>query len=100
RLTSNMPITKEAKQWKGWGTALKPAIEPIILARKPLSEATVADNVLKWGTGGLNIDGCRLPTQEDRGRKQGKDIRGGKWSGDGGKSDIVTESHPLGRFPA
>jgi len=77
-----------------------PNVEPIILARKPLSEATVAENVLKWGTGGINVDGCRLPTQEDRGRKQGKDIRGGKWSGDGGKSGIVTESHPLGRFPA
>src|SRR5690606_21558232 len=54
----------EAKQWEGWGTALKPAYEPIILARKPLSEATVAENVLKWGTGALNIDGCRIPTDE------------------------------------
>jgi site-specific DNA-methyltransferase (adenine-specific) len=44
----------------GWGTALKPAWEPICLARKPLSEATVAANVLRWGTGALNIDGCRI----------------------------------------
>src|SRR5271166_6779320 len=43
----------------GWGTALKPACEPIVVARKPLSEKTVAANVLKWGTGALNIDGCR-----------------------------------------
>src|SRR5690606_10534081 len=55
-------------KWHGWGTALKPAVEPIILARKPLSEATVAENVLKWGTGALNIDGCRIPTGQMLGR--------------------------------
>jgi DNA modification methylase len=55
------PYTYIAKnEWEGWGTALKPANEPICLARKPLSEKTVADNVLKWKTGGLNIDGCRV----------------------------------------
>lgn len=54
------PATDAAKQWDGFGTALKPANEPIVLARKPLSEKTVADNVLKWGVGGLNIDGCRV----------------------------------------
>lgn len=48
-----------AKQWDGWGTALKPAHEPICLARKPI-EGTVADNVLKWGTGGINVDACRV----------------------------------------
>lgn len=53
------PATDEAKQWDGWGTALKPAHEPIVLARKPL-EGTVAENVLKWGVGGLNIDACRV----------------------------------------
>lgn len=46
--------------YEGWGTALKPALEPITVARKPLSEKTVAKNVLKWGTGGINIDGCRV----------------------------------------
>ena len=51
----------EAKQWDGWGTALKPAIEPIILARKPL-DGTVANNVLAHGVGGLNIDACRVPS--------------------------------------
>lgn len=50
----------EAAEWEGWGTALKPAVEPICLARKPLSEKTVAANVLKWGTGAINIDGCRV----------------------------------------
>ncbi len=55
------PATESAIRWEGWGTALKPAVEPICLARKPL-EGTVANNVLKWGTGGLNIDECRIPT--------------------------------------
>lgn len=55
--------TDEALQWSGWGTALKPACEPIVLARKPLSEGTVVANVLKWGTGALNIDGCRVETE-------------------------------------
>jgi DNA modification methylase len=53
--------TEEARRWEGWGTALKPAHEPIVVARKPLS-GTVAGNVLVWGTGGLNIDGCRVGT--------------------------------------
>src|SRR5699024_2017321 len=55
------PATDAAKQWDGWGTALKPAIEPIILARKPL-DGTVANNVLAHGVGGLNIDACRVPS--------------------------------------
>jgi site-specific DNA-methyltransferase (adenine-specific) len=53
------PSTPEAKQWQGWGTALKPALEPIVVARKPLI-GTVAENVLTHGTGGLNIDGSRI----------------------------------------
>jgi site-specific DNA-methyltransferase (adenine-specific) len=57
------PTTDAAKQWDGWGTALKPALEPITLARKPL-EGTVAQNVLKWHTGALNIDGCRVDAPE------------------------------------
>ena len=52
-----------AAQWEGWGTCLKPAWEPIIVARKPL-DGTVASNVLKWGTGALNIEACRVPTEE------------------------------------
>ena len=55
------PATDAAKQWEGWGTALKPALEPITVARKPLEEKTVAANVLKYGTGGINIDGSRVP---------------------------------------
>jgi DNA modification methylase len=60
------PATEAAKQWQGWGTALKPALEPITVARKPLC-GTVAENVLQHGTGGLNVDGCRVSTtQSDR----------------------------------
>lgn len=58
------PTTQEAKQYEGYGTALKPAFEPAILCRKPL-DGTVAHNVLKHGVGGLNIDGCRIDTDED-----------------------------------
>lgn len=54
------PATELARQWQGWGTALKPAWEPVVLARKPLSEKTVAANVAEHGTGALNIDGCRV----------------------------------------
>ncbi len=53
------PATDEAKQWDGWGTALKPAFEPITLARKPFA-GTVANNVLEHGTGAINVDGCRV----------------------------------------
>lgn len=69
------PATDAAKQWDGWGTALKPALEPITLARKPL-EGTVAVNVLKWHTGALNIDGCRVGVE-------GGTAKGSKPQGDG-----------------
>jgi site-specific DNA-methyltransferase (adenine-specific) len=58
------PATDAAKQWQGWGTALKPAMEPITMARKPF-KATVAQNVQEWGTGAINIDGCRIPVDAD-----------------------------------
>lgn len=57
--------TNEAKKWEGWGTALKPALEPITVARKPLEEKTVAANVLKYGTGAINIDESRIATNHD-----------------------------------
>ncbi|AYQ99088.1 methyltransferase [Mycobacterium phage BaboJay] len=58
------PATDAARQWQGWGTALKPAFEPIVVARKPLA-GTVAANVLEHGTGALNIDACRIPAGQD-----------------------------------
>ena len=60
---NTIPATADAKQWKGWGTALKPAHEPMVLARKPIA-GTVANNVLTYGVGGINIDGTRA--EEDR----------------------------------
>ena len=60
------PTTKEAQQWEGWGTALKPAWEPVIVARKPLV-GTVAANVLEHGTGAINVDGCRVATEDKLG---------------------------------
>ena len=61
--TSNEPATEAAAQWQGWGTALKPALEPITVARKPLI-GTVAENVLAHGTGGINVDGCRVECKD------------------------------------
>jgi DNA modification methylase len=61
------PATDAAKQWEGFGSALKPANEPIVLARKPLEKGlSIAENVLKWGTGGINIDGCRINTNGEK----------------------------------
>ncbi len=55
-----LEITKGDSEWEGWGTALKPAHEPVVMARKPLSEKSIVDNVLKHGTGGINIDASRI----------------------------------------
>ncbi len=60
KANKDFKFTKGNSEWEGWGTALKPACEPIVVARKPLSEKNVALNVLKWGTGGINIDECRV----------------------------------------
>jgi DNA modification methylase/transcriptional regulator with XRE-family HTH domain len=92
-------VTKGNTEWEGWGTALKPAHEPIVMARKPLSEKTVVDNVLEWGTGGINIDESRIGTDEELGR----DFTKGKSDIFGGGSGIpgsVTTGNPQGRFPA
>ena len=59
------PATEAAKQWDGWGTALKPAVEDWWLLRKPISESSIAANVLRWGTGGVNVDGCRIETSDN-----------------------------------
>jgi len=89
--------TPEAKQWDGWGTALKPANEPIVVARKPLSEKTVAENVLKWGTGGLNIDGCRVESGGEHKRAyQPTNHERGVY----GKQTAFQPSNKEGRFPA
>ena len=58
------PATEAARQYSGFGTALKPSWEPILICRKPIAESTIAGNVLAWGTGGLNINACRIGTEE------------------------------------
>jgi len=66
------PATEAAKQWDGWGTSLKPSFEPICVARKPF-KGNVAENVLEWGCGGINIDGCRVGTEQAGARASNKD---------------------------
>jgi hypothetical protein len=101
----NSPQTKGNSPFEGWGTALKPAQEFFTMARKPLSEKTVAENVLKWGTGAINIDACRVETDDDTTRKQTTDTP--KFSGkyNNGKNyntpiGTINGGHPQGRFPA
>jgi len=93
------PATDAARQWQGWGTALKPAWEPIVLARKPLV-GTVAENVLQHGTGAMNIDGCRVPGVVD----SNPSARGAgniSTSGHRGQSDTgLDRVSDVGRWPA
>ena len=99
------PATPEAKQWDGWGTALKPAFEPIVLARKPLAEKTVARNVLAHGTGAINVDACRIGTTVETWpatRSYGGDpseVAFTKTAG-GVQRAQSTGSAPSGRWPA
>jgi site-specific DNA-methyltransferase (adenine-specific) len=97
--------SERAKQYEGWGTALKPAHEPICLARKPLAEKTVAENVLKWGTGGINIDESRVEmSQEDKemlDAKASTNNNGVNFDvGEGKTKGTATPANNLGRFPA
>ena len=91
------PATSEAQRWDGWGTALKPAIEPIILAHKPL-DGTVASNVLAHGVGGLNIDACRVGTDEDTSRTPS--VVGDTSAPMGRGIAMGGRGHSAGRFPA
>jgi len=101
------PTTAEAKEWDGWGTALKPAHEPIVLARKPL-DGTVANNVLTHGTGGINIDGCRVGMSEEDFAKLSAGVeairkRGGTMENSWKNSSDLSGANPAnaqGRFPA
>jgi site-specific DNA-methyltransferase (adenine-specific) len=91
---NDKPITHEAEKWNGWGTALKPAFEPIVVARKPLI-GTVAANVLEHGTGALNIDACRIGSEAVGWGGGGSKLYEGGLSTEGG------EPRPaLGRWPA
>jgi site-specific DNA-methyltransferase (adenine-specific) len=94
-ITPTAPATSEAATWDGWGTALKPAHEPIVVARKPL-DGTVAANVLAHGTGALNIDGCRIGTDD----RFGGGAKGTSGFVDGYAHDGWTQGNTLGRWPA
>ena len=93
--------TKGNSEWEGWGTALKPALEPITVARKPLSEKNVAENVLKWGTGGINIDGSRVGTEERYNAPAGNKEGGNSLNMSAvGMPQDVEGTTAIGRFPA
>ena len=105
-------ITKGNSEWEGWGTALKPAHEPICMARKPLSEKSIAENVLRWGTGGINIDASRISVTSEKDLEDYRfnmdgNLRTNKNEGDklgmydgGWKIDKEQKELPDGRFPA
>ena len=110
----SLNIGKKIDEMQGWGTALKPAHEPVVMARKPL-EGTVAENVLKHGTGGINIDGCRIGTEERtydikggenlnklsrEGKGDSEDARGCGDYGTGAKQKSIGKTTVQGRFPA
>ena len=112
KLTSNPvgpyePKTDEAKQWQGWGTALKPSQEFIAMARKPL-DGTVANNVLKWGTGGINIDATRVPMSDEDYEKLSSGVerireKGGMMGNSWKNSSDLSGANPVnpsGRWPA
>ena len=92
------PATAEAKEWDGWGTALKPAHEPIVLARKPL-DGTVANNVLKYGVGGINIDGCRVGNESVQTNRYNAKGDMTSFHGSQAGNSYVSNIHE-GRFPA
>lgn len=93
------PATPEAAQWEGYGTALKPALEPILLCRKPFDGKSITRNVMVYGTGGLNIGGCRIahnePIRTLKAQKTGHDFYK-----QAGRYKDVTELKPEGRWPA
>lgn len=100
------PATDEAAQWEGWGTALKPAHEPIVLARKPMS-GTLADNLLRHGTGAINVDACRVdmgeeydPTKIQRQRSKGTNAIGSAFGAGGLVGKEIPTYHEGGRWPA
>jgi site-specific DNA-methyltransferase (adenine-specific) len=98
------PATEAAQQWQGWGTALKPAFEPIVVARKPLT-GTVASTVLEYGTGALNIDGCRvgdggqLKWVTPRGMGSENSFADDAWTQAQGRPHAEATASVIGRWP-
>jgi len=98
QISGEIPVYEINNSWGGWGTALKPSLEPVTVARKPLSEKTVAENVLKWGTGGINIDGSRVGTEVINIHNAPKGTFAGGEPDRG--SDTNSYKDSVGRFPA
>ena len=97
------PATDLAKQWQGWGTALKPSFEPIIVARKPF-KGSLVDNVIEYGVGGINIDECRVEISKNdfeiNTKKASKNPTGKKAANVPFVEGVATLPNELGRFPA
>lgn len=101
------PSLVDSKKWDGWKaqTGLKPALEPIFMVNKPFSESTIVDNVLRWGTGAINVDACRIPFQNDENLVDNnwwkKDVyESARSSTFQGKEHEIRHSPAKGRFPA
>lgn len=106
KVTIDPPATAKAQQWEGWGTALKPATEIVTMARKPF-KGTVAANVLEHGTGALNVDGCRVGTDESLGRPlssrpEASSVNAYNWSTRPNPlaGEFLDNTKGLGRWPA
>ena len=105
---SNYNETKGDTEWEGWGTALKPAHEPIVLARKPISEKSIADNVLEWRTGAINIDGCRIESEDvsvdrkraNRNPRTDDSVFNKSTTGFRSETQEFADADPRGRFPS
>lgn len=99
-IDANSPATDEAKFWDGWGTALKPGAEEWILIRKPFI-GTVAENVLKNGTGGINVDACRVPiTDGAKLARSNGEKRSNYFNYTGSENNAALHGEPRGRWPA
>ena len=97
--TITAPATEAARQWSGWGTALKPALEPITMARKPLI-GTVAETVLAHGTGAINVDGCRVGYDSNTDDTRRKPVPSKGWCIGSATSGSMDDSALKGRWPA
>jgi|LULE01.1.fsa_nt_gb site-specific DNA-methyltransferase (adenine-specific) len=106
--TKEVIVDKGDTEFEGWGTALKPAHEPIVLARKPLSEKSIVENVLKHRTGGIHIDACRIKDEnqntERKTTKRKSRSEGGVWTNDNSGMDntqnTFADADPRGRYPS
>ena len=99
------PVSKEAKKWEGWKSlsGLKPALECVLMVNKPRSEPTIVDNVLRWGTGAMNVDATRIPFSTNESKEDFDRKYTGKMTGELSflrGCEVKGEASPYGRFPA